>query len=475
MGDGPIPGDLLTIRGITRVPIIFLIVIFAGCATGRAPTPLPERHSAITGYKATAERFIATALADSFAYHRLAYLTDSFGHRFSGTQNLESAIDWILEEMERDSLENVHGEEVMVPRWVRGKEWLELVEPRHARLDMLSLGGSVGTPPEGITAEVLVVGSFDELTARKGEAWGKIVLFNAPFTTYGKTVKYRYAGAVEAARAGAVASLIRSLTPFSMGTPHTGGMGYHDDVPPIPHAAITVEDAKMLQRMANRGERIVVRIYMEAKMEADVPSRNVVGEIVGRENPEEVVVVGGHIDSWDVGQGAMDDGGGCVAAWEAVRLMHVLGLRPRRTVRVVLWTNEEIGLRGAAAYHETHRDELDKHVLAIESDNGVFKPTGFGFSGSTEAREIVEQIAGLLDSMGSDKIVSGGSAADIGPLMKEKIPVMSLKVDNSRYFWYHHTRADTIDKLDPHELNLCVATIAVMAYIVADMPGTLPR
>ncbi len=429
----------------------------------------------MTAYEDAANQLISAALADSSAYHRLAYLTDTFGPRFSGTENLEDAIDWILEEMERDGLENVHGEEVMVPRWVRGNEWVELIEPRQKKLDMLGLGGSVGTPPEGITAEVVVVKSFDELTARADEAKGKIILFNVPFITYGETVRYRYGGASAAAKAGAVASLIRSVGPFSMKTPHTGGMGYQEGVPKIPHAAITVEDAMMLQRMADRGQRVVVRLTIEAHFDEDVPSRNVVGEIVGREHPEEVVVLGGHIDSWDVGTGAMDDAGGCVAAWEAVRLMHELNLRPRRTVRVVLWTNEENGLRGGRAYRDTHESELDNHILAMESDNGVFKPLGFGFTGSDGARATVKEIAKFLESIKADSIKEGGAAADIGPLEKEGVPVMSLKVEGSRYFWYHHTWADTIDKLDPHELNLCVAAMLVMAYVVADMEEPLPR
>ena len=279
--------------------------------------------------------------------------------------------------------------------------------------------------------------------------------------------------AAKARRSGRV--LIRSVGPFSMNTPHTGGMSYEEDVPKIPHAAITVEDAAMLGRTAKRGERIVVTLYMEAHFEDDVPSRNVVAELVGREKPEEIVVLGGHIDSWDVGQGAMDDGGGCVAAWQAVKLMQDLGLRPRRTVRVVLWTNEENGLRGGNGYRDAHREELDNHILAMESDAGVFKPEGFGFSGSPEALSIIRKIAQLLQPIGAGEIKEKGGGADIGPIMKEGVPGMGLNVDGSNYFWYHHTNADTMDKLDPHEMNLCVAAMAVMAYVVADMPKELPR
>ncbi|MEE8117718.1 MAG: M28 family metallopeptidase [Gemmatimonadales bacterium] len=426
-------------------------------------------------YRPVADRIIDAALADSASYERLTELVDRFGHRFTGSESLERAIDWILGEMRRDGLDNVRGEDVLVPVWVRGEESAELLEPRRVDLPMLGLGRSVGTPPGGVTAEVLVVSSFDELEARATEARGKIVLFNVPFTSYGPTVRYRLGGAVAAARAGAVASLIRSVTPYSQLTPHTGAMRYADTVRRIPHAAITVEDAEMLHRMQRRGERIVVRLTMAADTLPDAVSRNVIGELRGTEQPDEIVVIGGHIDSWDVGQGAMDDGGGVVAAWEVIRLLHDLGLRPRRTIRVVGWTNEENGLRGALAYRDRHRDELERHVLAIESDAGVFKPSGFGFRGSDAAFEIVTAIGSLLDRIESGEIRRGGGGADIGPIMREGVPGMGLRVDGTRYFWYHHTAADTIDKLDPREMALCVATMAVMAYVVADLPDPLPR
>ena len=211
---------------------------------------------------------------------------------------------------------------------------------------------------------------------------GKIVLFNVPFTTYGKTVQYRYGGASAAAKAGAIASLVRSIGPFSMNTPHTGGMYYEEGIKKIPHAAITLEDAKMFQRIQDRGGKVTVKLKMDGHFIPDGWSRNVIGELPGSEFPEEVVVMGGHIDSWDVGQGAMDDGGGCVAAWEALRIIKELGLKPKRTIRVVMWTNEENGTRGGNAYRDNHMDNLKNHILAIESDGGVFSPEGFGFTGS---------------------------------------------------------------------------------------------
>ncbi|MFQ5744395.1 MAG: M28 family metallopeptidase [Acidobacteriota bacterium] len=458
------------VQRFSRFLFMALLLLAAGGSFGAQGRPsLADRYGDV------ANRLIDAALADSSAYDRLSQLVDTFGPRFSGTDNLERAIDWILAQMRRDGLEEVHGEEVMVPRWVRGNESAQLLEPRVREMPMLGLGGSIGTPDEGITAEVLVVSSFDELKKRAAEARGKIVLYDAPFTAYGQTVRYRTTGAVEAARVGAVASLIRSVTPYSQQTPHTGGMRYDPAVRRIPHAALTVEDAQLLHRFQERGERIVVRLRMEAETLPDVVSRNVVAEVGGYEKPEEIVVLGGHIDSWDVGQGAMDDGGGAVAAWQAVRLIHQLGLRPKRTIRVVLWTNEENGLRGGNAYHQAHAEELDEHVLAIESDSGVFKPSGFGFAGSDRAFEIVRQIGDLLARIEAGNIVRGGGGADIGPLMREGVPGMSLNVDGSRYFWYHHTQADTIDKLDPGELARCVAAMAVMAYVVADLPERLPK
>ena len=227
--------------------------------------------------------------------------------------------------------------------------------------------------------------------------------------------------------------------------------------------------------MLDRGERVRVKLTMSAKTMPDAPSRNVMGEIVGSEKPDEVVVFGGHIDSWDVGRGAMDDGGGVVVAWEAVKLLQRLGLKPKRTIRVVGWTNEENGGRGGQGYRDAHKAEVEKHVLAIESDGGVFKPQGFGFAGSDAALEILKQVGSLLDRIEAGSIVKGGGGADIGPIMALGVPGLGLNVDGTRYFWYHHTEADTIDKLDPNDMARCVAAMAVMAYVVADMAETLPR
>ena len=400
----------------------------AGLLWSTAPNVAHAQTDLADAYRDVANQLIEAALSDSAAYARLTDLVDGFGHRFSGSVSLERALDWIMEEMEADGLDNVRGELAMVPHWVRGEESLEMIVPVARDLPMLGLGGSVATPPAGIRAEVLVVGSFAELEERAAEARGRIVLFNVPFTTYGETRPIRSNGAVAAARAGAVASLIRSVTPYSQQTPHTGGMGYQEGVPRIPHAAITVEDAQWIQRLSDRGERVELHLLMNAQTLPDAPSRNVMAEITGSELPDEVVVFGGHIDSWDVGQGAMDDGGGSVAAWEAIRLMRVLGLRPRRTVRAVMWTNEENGGAGGRAYRDARAADGDEHVLAMESDGGVFKPSGFGFTGSDAAFAIIQEIGSLLDPIGSGLITRGGGGADITPLMQDGVPGMGLSV-----------------------------------------------
>lgn len=444
-------------------------VLFALMAAG----PLAAQQDIPARYRATADSIIRAALADSSAWNRLAEMVDQYGHRITGSRALEQSIDWIVARMREDGLDRVRTEDVMVPNWVRGEESATMLEPYRRALPMLGLGGSIATPPDGITAEVLVVRSFDDLSARAAQARGKIVLFNAPFTNYGETVQYRANGAVAAARVGAVASLIRSVTPYSQQTPHTGNMRYNDSVPRIPHAAITVEDAEWMQRAQDRGQRVVVRLRMSAQTLPDAPSRNVMGELTGRERPNEVVVIGGHIDSWDVGQGAMDDGGGVFVAWEALRVLQRLGLRPRRTIRAVGWTSEENAGPGGAVYRDNHQDET--HVLAIESDGGVFAPQGFGFTGSDSAFAIVQAIGTLLEPIQAGAIRRGGGGADIAPLMRTGVPGMGLNVDGTRYFWYHHTNSDTIDKLDPDEMARCVAAMAVMAYIVAEMPQALPR
>ncbi len=439
------------------------------------PTPLPPPTVKIDSYRAAAARIIGAALTSDRAYSRLAYLTDHIGNRLSGSKNLERGIEWAVAEMKRDGLDNVRAEKVMVPHWVRGEESLAMLTPVPRNLQVLGLGNSIGTPAEGISAEAIVVRNFAELDRLGERVRGKIVVYNAPFTSYGATVVYRLQGASRAARYGAVAALVRSITPVSLQTPHTGAMNYDPNQPKIPVAAITIEVAEFLQRMNDRGDRPTLRLKMEAKFLPDAESANVIAELKGSEKPDEVIVIGGHFDSWDVGQGAHDDGGGCIVAWETIRLLKELGLRPRRTIRVVLYTNEENGLRGGNAYRDAYRSEVAKHILAIESDSGVYRPEGFGLAATAplQARSNMLEIAKLLSGIGADQIAADGGGADIGPMTREGVVSASLDVDGAHYFDIHHTPADTLDKVNPRELQLCVATMAVMAYTVADMPESL--
>jgi carboxypeptidase Q len=433
---------------------------------------LPSPTVKIDAYRAPAGRIIGAALTKNRAWERLGYLTDRIGHRLSGSSNLERAVTWAVAEMKGDGLDNVRAEKVMVPHWVRGEESLEMLSPLAQKLSMLGLGNSVGTPAEGVSADAVVVGNFAELDALGERVRGKIVVYNAPFTSYGATVQYRLNGASRAARYGAVAALVRSITPTSLQTPHTGAMNYDPQQAKIPVAAIAIEGAEMLQRTYDRGDRITLRLKMEAKFLPDAESANVIAELKGTERPDEIVLIGGHYDSWDVGQGAHDDGGSCIAAWEAIRLLKELGFRPRRTIRVVLFTNEENGLRGGNAYRDAHRAELSKHIIAIEADSGIYRPEGFGLAATAPplVRSNMMEIARLLVGIDAHRIGASGGGADIGPIMREGVVGANLDVEGSRYFDIHHTQADTLDKIDPRNLSLVVATMAVMAYTIADLP-----
>jgi carboxypeptidase Q len=427
-------------------------------------------------FRANAGKLAAAAGADQFGWDRLAELTDTYGQRLSGSENLNRAIAWAVETMKKDGLENVHTERVMIPKWVRGAESLEITNPPHHVIPMLGLGGSVATPPAGIEAEVMVVSGGDELAKRAAHVKGKIVLFNVPYTNYGETVAYRSGGASMAARHGAVGMLMRAVGPVGLRTPHTGGMAYAAEITKIPAAAIPVEDALRIQRLVNRGVAVRVRLKMAARFDADVESFNVVGELRGSEKPEEIVLVGCHFDSWDPGTGASDDAVGCIVTWEAARLMKKLNIRPKRTVRVVLFTNEENGLRGGNGYRDAHANEAANHVFALESDSGVFAPARLGFTGSDAARKIVTEIATLLSPLGMQDVVPGGGGADIGPISTlGRVPMMAYSGDPTKYFTIHHTPADTVDRIEPQEVSKAAAAIATMVYVIADMPQSLPK
>jgi Zn-dependent M28 family amino/carboxypeptidase len=425
-------------------------------------------------YKDVSARIVAAALADQDGYAKLSYLCDRIGNRLSGSDSLNTAIAWAAAQMKRDGLENVTTSPVKVPHWVRGREEAEMVKPVRHPLTMLGLGGSVSTPADGITAEVVPVSSFDALEALgRAKVAGKIVLFNVPYEGYGKTVVYRGSGASRAAKLGAVAMLIRSVGSLAMQTPHTGALNYSAADPKIPAAAITLEDATLIQRLTDAGETVSVHLYMEAHMLPEADSANVMGEITGRERPEEIVVMGGHIDSWDVGAGAQDDGSGIIAALEAVDIIRKLGLHPRRTLRVVFWTNEENGTAGGNAYRAMVGGKIHDYVAAIEMDGGAEKPVGFGVTPGGPALARVKEIGQLLESIGAGNIHEGGGGTDIGPLMRDGVPGLGLETVEQHYFDWHHTRTDTVDKIDPREFRQCIAAMAVMGYVLADMPNRL--
>src|SRR3954463_961182 len=365
------------------MPILRPLILALAALAIQFPPPavdLPKHQGQdpdwLAPYHDAAGRLMGEAMSWEAGWPGFASLGDTYGNRLSGSPNLEAAIRWAVDEMKRDGLENVHAEPVKVPHWVRGRESLEIVGPVPQPLVILGLGNSVGTPAAGIEADLLVVRSFEELEAARDRVKGRIVLFNVPFTNYGETVRFRAAGPSRAAKLGAGAIAVRLLGPAGLRTPHTGALTYADGQPQIPAAAVTTEDAARLQRMVNRGTIVRLKLTMEARFLPDADSANVVGELRGRELPNEVVVIGGHFDSWDVGTGSTDDGGGCVGTWGALRLMKKLNLRPRRTVRVVLWTNEENGGRGGQAYRDQHLEELPNHVMMLESGGGGVRPTG---------------------------------------------------------------------------------------------------
>lgn len=436
---------------------------------------LPAQTSLDTQYRDVASKIIDAAQKDDEGYQRLSFLCDRIGNRLSGSESLNRAIEWGAAEMRKSGFANVVTPKVMVPHWVRGQESATLTEPVRRDLVMLGLGDSVGTPPQGITAQVIPVSSFEELESLGNKVAGKIVLFNVPFEGYGKTVRFRVAGPSRAAKLGAVAMLLRSVTPLSLQSPHTGTTRYDESAPKIPAAALSIEHALLLQRLYDSGTHPTVTLKMEAKMLPDAPSANVIGELRGREKPDEVVVMGGHIDSWDVGQGAQDDGGGIVSALQALTVLKKLGLQPRRTIRVVMWTNEENGGAGGIAYRKwAGEDQVKKHVAAIEMDEGAEKPVGFGLTGgSPQAMSVMQQIGRLLAPINAGTMTEHGGGSDISPLMEGGVPGLGLNTIGTHYFDWHHTQSDTVDKVDPANLKLNTAALAVVAYVLADMDGRL--
>jgi hypothetical protein len=467
---------------LKTLPLIFV----ASALVAAEPTSIKQQYSE------PAQKLINAAFEDTEGLERLQYLCDRIGNRLSGSASLERAIEWAAAEMKKAGLENVQTPPVKVPHWVRGKESAMLLSPVSKPLTMIGLGMSVGTPKDGITADVVVASSFDELaTLGREKVAGKIVLLNPEWKGYGQTVIYRGTGASRAAEQGAVAVLVRSMTGRSLQTPHTGALNYAPGIPKIPAAALSLEDTAMIVRLLNKGVPVRVKLSMEAHQAPDADSHNVMGEIRGREKPDEVVVLGGHIDSWDIGQGANDDGSGIMAAFQAVALIRKLGLKPRRTIRIVFWVNEENGGAGGVAYRKMIGPALANHVAAIEMDGGAEKPVGFGFGGggvefggrtrrgpapepatpAAFARAV--EIGELLQGIDAGKITPGGGGSDISPLMSEGVPGFGMRTVAEHYNDWHHTNADSFDKIVPREFQLNVASLAVMSYVLADMPERL--
>jgi hypothetical protein len=467
---------------LRTLPLIFV----ASALVAAEPNAIKQQYSD------PAQKLIDAALHDTEGLDRLQYLCDRIGNRVSGSASLERAIEWAAAEMKKAGLENVQTPPVKVPHWVRGKESAMLLSPVAKPLTMIGLGMSVGTPKDGITADVVAASNFDELTALGREkVAGKIVLLNPEWKGYGQTVVYRGSGASRAAELGAVAVLVRSMTGRSLQTPHTGALNYTAGIPKIPAAALSLEDTAMIVRLLSKGVPVRVKLSMEAHQEPDADSHNVMGDIRGREKPEEVVVLGGHIDSWDIGQGANDDGSGIMATFQAVALIKKLGLKPRRTIRIVFWVNEENGGAGGVAYRKMIGPALANHVAAIEMDGGAEKPLGFGFGGggaefggrtrrgtapppaSPAAFQRAVEIGELLEGIDAGKITPGGGGADISPLISEGVPGLGVRTVGEHYNDWHHTNADSFDKIVPREFQLNVASLAVMSYVLADMPERL--
>ena len=420
-----------------------------------------------------ARSLVGGALTDGVAYARLQELTDTVGPRLSGSPGAEAAVRWALKKFQQDGLA-ARLEPVKVPHWVRGEESGEILPAAGAvghPLALTALGNSVGG---SVTAEVIEARSLAEVGP---SARGKIVFFNHTMTSpagYGQFVELRSHGPSAAARAGAIAVLVRSLATASFRSPHTGMTGYDPDVAKIPAAAVSTEDADLLHRLLGRGA-VRVRLSLGCRMLPDADSANVVAEVRGREKADEVVLLGAHLDSWDLAQGANDDGAGVAMVMEAGRLIASLPRHPRRTVRVVLFMNEENGLAGGKAYAAAHQQELARHVVALEADSGAGRPLSVRLRAGEGAAALLRPWLTPLDALGIPLEDGDAGGADLGPLGPSQVPLVLVHPDVTHYFDIHHSAADTLDKIDPENLAKNAAAIAVVAWALAEMPGTLPR
>ena len=432
------------------------------------------------------------ALASDYAYQITAHLTDNIGPRMAGSPQAQQAVEYVAAEMRKLGLE-VTLEKCTVPHWVRGVETSELVEfPGQApnttqKIVLTALGGSVATGDSGLAADVVVVRSFDELASLgSNTVRGKIVLFNVKFDkqlaaaglagpAYGQAVVYRGRGASVAARLGAVASLIRSVGGADYRLPHTGVMSYAADAPKIPAAAVTAEDADLIEHLAKQG-RVRMHLTLTPQNLPPVESYNVIGDLKGSQHPEQVVIVSGHLDSWDLGTGAIDDAAGVAVAMQAAQVMKQLGLKPKRTLRVIAWMDEEGGLIGARSYVRQQASEIGNHFAAVESDLGAGHAMGINFAGPPEIETLLRPVAAVLQSAGAGVLrFAEDVGSDISPLTAAGVPSFSPIQDARFYFDYHHSAADTLDKIVPRELQENAAVMSVLGYALTNIPVELPR
>jgi len=455
-----------------------------------SPSPTPTIFSPQT--LAELKRLQQAALSSDYAYRQVGHLANNIGPRLSGSAQAAKAVEYVANELKAIGCE-VLLEKVMVPHWVRGEETAALVQfPGQApettqKIVLCALGPSVATPANGITAEVIAVRNFDELKSLpRDRVAGKIVLFNYPFDkqmaaegrggdAYGQAVVYRSDGPSAAARNGAVACLIRSVGGAEYRLPHTGQTKYANDAPKIPAGAVTAEDADLVADLARQGP-VKMKLILTPQQLPDAESYNVIADIKGSEYPEQVIIVSGHLDSWDLGTGAIDDGAGVAVSMEVANLIQKLHLKPKRTIRVIAWMNEENGEAGSKQYAKNHEKEFSNHFAAMETDGGAGHPIGINIKGNSEVKKMFAPVAALLQESGAGSLnLVEHCGADIEPLEKAGVPAFSPIQDNRFYFNYHHTAADTLDKIVPKELAENSAVVAVLAYALANMERGLPR
>jgi carboxypeptidase Q len=455
-----------------------------------SPSPTPIVFSPQT--LADLKRLQQAALNSDYAYRQVAHLANNIGPRLTGSAQAAKAVEYVASELKTIGCE-VQLEKVMVPHWVRGEETAALIEfPGQAqnttqKIVLCALGESVATPPEGIEAEVIAVRNFDELKSMpRDKVVGKIVLFNYPFDkqmaaegrggeAYGEAVVYRSNGPSAAARQGAVACLIRSVGGADYRLPHTGLTDYAKDAPKIPAGAVTAEDADLIANLVSQGP-VKMKLVLTPKTLPDIESANVIADIKGSEHPEQVVIISGHLDSWDLGTGAIDDGAGVAVSMETANLIQKLRLKPKRTIRVIAWMNEENGEAGSKQYAKDHEKEIQNHFAAMETDGGAGHPLGINIKGKPEVKQILAPVAAILQESGAGTLhLVEHCGADIEPLEKAGVPSFSPIQDSRFYFNYHHTAADTLDKIVPKELAENSAVVAIAAYALANMERPLPR